>query len=445
MTRIKHKIVILDDDIHVLHSLSRILHDKYDVSTSTSGLRGIQLINDMISHGSEISVVISDYRMPDIDGFTTIKKILKVSPLTVAIMLTGYADMRVIKDAVNNGYIFRFLEKPADQQLLFKTIKSAIQQHELLNSASYLEKSEERLRLALEAVGDGVWDWFPDTDSAIFTTSWWGMLNEDVKPEECLVHEWFNRVHPDDLHMLSDQIYQLRNGLDTKLHCEHRLRISDGTYKWFLARGFASYDSKTSKLRIIGTHTDIHKRHLMEETILVQASKLEQLANTDSLTGISNRRSIFEKLDEELHRAERYTRPLSVIMVDIDHFKHVNDQYGHNAGDDVLIGFCGIIKSALRKNDSFGRIGGEEFAIILPETTLENAIVVAELLRLKIEGTLINIHGEQQLQITSSFGATVALPVNDTINGIMHRADIALYKAKDGGRNRVMFTECATQ
>jgi YesN/AraC family two-component response regulator len=164
MIHIKHKIVIIDDDIHVLRSLSRILYDKYDVSTSTSGLRGIQLINDMIFQGSEISVVISDYRMPDIDGFATIKKILEVSPLTVAIMLTGYADKRVIKDAVNNGYIFRFLEKPADQQLLFKTINSAIQQH--------------------EAVGDGVWDWFPDTDSAIFTTSWWGMLNEDVKPEE---------------------------------------------------------------------------------------------------------------------------------------------------------------------------------------------------------------------------------------------------------------------
>ena len=205
------------------------------------------------------------------------------------------------------------------------------------------------------------------------------MLNESEKPNECMIHEWLSRVHPDDIQMLNDHITKLHNGHETKLHCEHRLRTSDGSYRWFLARGFASYDSNSTKLRIIGTHTDIHKRRLMEETILMQTSKLEQLANTDPLTGISNRRSILDKLEEELHRAERYTRPLSVLMVDIDHFKNVNDQYGHNAGDAVLIEFCRTIKSALRKNDSLGRIGGEEFVIILPETTLDNAIIVAEL------------------------------------------------------------------
>ena len=136
MTCIEHKIVIIDDDINVLRSLGRLLQQKYDVLTSTSGLRGIQLINDTTNQGNQIAVVISDYRMPDIDGFTTIKKILEVSPMTAAIMLTGYADMRVVKDAVNNGYIFRFLEKPADQQLLFKAINSAVQQHELLKACT---------------------------------------------------------------------------------------------------------------------------------------------------------------------------------------------------------------------------------------------------------------------------------------------------------------------
>lgn len=442
MTCVVHKVAIIDDDINVLRSLGRLLQHKYEVITSTSGLRGIQLINDATNQGNEIAVVISDYRMPDIDGFTTIKKIIELSPMTVAIMLTGFADMRVVKDAVNNGFIFRFLEKPADQQLLFMALNSAVQQHELLKSSRYLEKSEERLRLALEAVGDGVWDWFPGTDSVAFTKGWWGMLNEMEKPNECMIHEWMDRVHPGDIQMLSDQITKLLNGNETKLHCEHRLRTSDGRYKWFLARGFASYDSINSKLRIIGTHTDIHKRRIMEETILKHSSELEQLANTDSLTGINNRRSLIDKLDEELHRAERYNRPLSLLMVDIDHFKHVNDQYGHNAGDAVLIEFCRTIKSALRKNDSFGRIGGEEFAIILPETTLENAIVVAELLRQKIENALIEIQDGLRLQITSSFGATVALPVNDTISEIMRRADVALYQAKDGGRNRVMITGC---
>lgn len=443
MTCVVHKVAIIDDDINVLKSLSRLLQHKYEVLTSTSGLLGIKLINDAINQGNEIAVVISDYRMPDIDGFTTIKKILELSPMTVAIMLTGHADMRVVKDAVNNGYIFRFLEKPADQQILFMAINSAVQQHELLKSSRYLEQSEERLRLALEAVGDGVWDWFPGTDTVAFTSGWWGMLNELKKPNECMIYEWIDRVHPDDIQMLSDQITKLLNGNETKLHCEHRLRSSDGSYKWFLARGFASYDSKNSKLRIIGTHTDIHKRRIMEETILKHSSELEQLANTDSLTGINNRRSLIDKLVEELHRAERYNRPLSLLMVDIDHFKHVNDQYGHNAGDAVLIEFCRTIKSALRKNNSFGRIGGEEFAIILPETTLENAIVVAELLRQKIENALIGIRDGLTLQITCSFGATVALSVNDTISDIMRRADVALYQAKNCGRNRVMFTECS--
>ena len=174
---------------------------------------------------------------------------------------------------------------------------------------------------------------------------------------------------------------------------------------------------------------------------LAAAEKIiRELAITDELTKLKNRRFLLARLSEELDRASRYRRPLSCIFFDADHFKKVNDTYGHEAGDVVLKTISATALEQCRQTDIVGRYGGEEFFIILPETTLEQADALAERLRQAIESQTI-ITTQHQIRVTATFGvacyspsATVAQPeMSDFIN----LADTAMFEAKKAGRNRI--------
>jgi len=164
-------------------------------------------------------------------------------------------------------------------------------------------------------------------------------------------------------------------------------------------------------------------------------SELQVLATTDPLTGIPNRRTVLHRLEEELARTERTTGVLGVIELDIDHFKRVNDTYGHPAGDAVLREVAGRITSALREYDVAGRIGGEEFLVVAPEMDADSLAALAERLRASTKGAPI-AHGTDRIVVTTSVGATLSRP-NDTPETLFARADEALYAAKAAGRNRV--------
>lgn len=166
--------------------------------------------------------------------------------------------------------------------------------------------------------------------------------------------------------------------------------------------------------------------------------KLEELSITDGLTGVYNHRHFYIRLEEEIKRAERYGRPLSLIISDIDHFKHYNDAHGHPAGDILLKGVASCIKGHARGQDIVARYGGEEFAVILPETGKDAALMVAERIRGCIsEQPFPNKETQPGGNLTISLGvATFPLDAND-LKGLVAKADSALYRAKEGGRNRV--------
>lgn len=174
-----------------------------------------------------------------------------------------------------------------------------------------------------------------------------------------------------------------------------------------------------------GIIRDITDRKKMEE-------KLRALSTTDPMTGIFNRRRMEELLEMEINRAKRYKIPLSLIMFDLDHFKRINDTYGHSAGDYALITLVGIIRENLRKTDYFCRWGGEEFLILTPETDLAQAARLAENIRTVAE----NHHCEGIGIVTISIGVA-KFEEEDTMDSYMIRVDNALYLAKDKGRNRV--------
>ncbi len=170
-------------------------------------------------------------------------------------------------------------------------------------------------------------------------------------------------------------------------------------------------------------------------------SKIEKMSVTDELTQIYNRRHFHTRLDEEINRADRYGHPLSLLMLDIDYFKRVNDVHGHQVGDDVLIDIAYIVKSNIREVDIVARYGGEELVVILPETDENNAYLIAEKLRKLLGGHETDIPGGKKLNVTASFGISslnmVAEDFADKSRKIIKLADDALYRAKESGRNTV--------
>lgn len=164
-------------------------------------------------------------------------------------------------------------------------------------------------------------------------------------------------------------------------------------------------------------------------------TEIQRLATTDELTKIYNRRGFFELAQREVNHAKRTEKPLAAIMMDIDFFKRVNDSYGHGAGDRVLAEIAARCSHQLRSIDIFGRCGGEEFMILLPETTLENAIITAERLRQNACQTQISTESDS-LTVTISLGVAV-FKNHMTLENLFGNADHALYQAKESGRNRV--------
>ena len=158
----------------------------------------------------------------------------------------------------------------------------------------------------------------------------------------------------------------------------------------------------------------------------------------DELTGLFNRRHFMELCAREIDRARRYDRPCSFVIMDLDNFKQVNDTYGHQAGDMVLEYAAALCSDTLRQCDIFGRYGGEEFAILLPETSPDSAMLISRRLRDALAGSPLLI-GDKEITITASFGVTGAERIDAEVNmdSLIAGANTALYRAKAGGRNRV--------
>lgn len=176
----------------------------------------------------------------------------------------------------------------------------------------------------------------------------------------------------------------------------------------------------------------------MAERIEKDQAALAELATRDPLTGLLNRRELLRRLREELDRSRRYERPCALLLLDIDRFKSVNDTWGHPAGDAVLRALAGTVLDSVRASDHVGRYGGEEFAVLLPETGAEGALTLAERVRAAIAATPIAVSSERSIAVTASIG--VALRPGDAadVESLVACADRALYRAKQNGRNAVV-------
>jgi diguanylate cyclase (GGDEF)-like protein len=179
----------------------------------------------------------------------------------------------------------------------------------------------------------------------------------------------------------------------------------------------------------------------LRKRVIQLQTKLEELSTTDSLTTLHNRRFLMETLDREIARSLRSASPLSLLMVDLDYFKKINDTYGHGAGDRVLTQVAQAIKGFCRVSDIVARYGGEEISVLAPQTDLAQAMVVAEKLRVMIESLPLEIEPGKIVSVTLSIGVVQFFPQEQTpaqnVTHFLSAADTALYRAKAKGRNRV--------
>ncbi len=205
-----------------------------------------------------------------------------------------------------------------------------------------------------------------------------------------------------------------------------------------LQEGAVGYLAKSSlsKENLVKTIDSALAKWRQIQQAKADQEELERLANLDSLTGLYNRRVILDRLNERIKYVRRYGEELSLIMLDIDHFKKVNDQYGHLIGDGVLEGIAVLVQRNIRDTDVVGRYGGEEFIIILLKTGLSSALGVAERIRKAIQGAEMKDSEGNVFSVTVSEGVSSYKPAEDE-RSLISRADDALYRAKENGRNRV--------
>ncbi len=182
---------------------------------------------------------------------------------------------------------------------------------------------------------------------------------------------------------------------------------------------------------------DVILKYLSGEDLEAEfMSTISQMMVTDGLTQAHNKRHLLEQLDNELNRSARHGRPLGLIMFDIDHFKKVNDTYGHLAGDHILREVAGIVRGRIRRGEVFGRYGGEEFALLLPETTAQGAVTLAQEIRALVANNDF-VFDNQRIPVTISLGVAQWNPAIRTAEEFIRVADAKLYQAKRDGRNRV--------
>lgn len=214
---------------------------------------------------------------------------------------------------------------------------------------------------------------------------------------------------------------------------EYWIKHKDGRWVWFYDRGsITKRKEDASPYLVAGIVFDVSERKEKEINLRRENAHLQQVANVDDLTQINNRRAILSILDEKMLEAKLGEDSLCIIMLDIDHFKVVNDNKGHVYGDDVLRRVAQCIEASLRTGDELGRYGGEEFLAVLPQTTLEQAAEVTERIRLKIASCPL----PGGLYVTISGG--VALCQTPLVYDFIEEADLALYEAKHQGRDCIV-------
>ncbi len=310
---------------------------------------------------------------------------------------------------------------------LYQQARQEITERQRIESA--LRESEERYALAVRAANDGLWDWNLKKGQIYYSPRWKQMLGYSDEEISNNPNEWFNRVHPEDLAQLRNNISVHLKGLSAHFECEYRIQHSNGTYRWMLSRGMAVIGSDKAALRLAGSQSDITLRKQAETKLLHDAFH-------DSLTELPNRALFIDRLKHVIERSKRDNSNIyAVIFLDLDRFKDVNDSLGHLTGDQLLVATAHLLKSILRPMDTVARLGGDEFVILLEDIRdVSDVTRVSERIQKKLmQATLLPNH---TIFMSASMGIVLSTTGYNRPEDVLRDADTAMYRAKENGRSR---------
>jgi len=386
-------------------------------------------------------LILTDISMPKLNGIEMSKKIREEDLTIPIIMLSAHSDASFLLDAIEYG-ITDYLTKPINKQKLFETLEKNAkvicldkinqeQQNQIKKQQSMLQTiidNQQNICFVTDFneitfANRAFLNFFYISNIDEFNTKFTNVedifIDEKDNIDKTIVSDYEN---VDRLSFGKLFFNEINNTNDAKKIVS--IKDKDSLTRLFYLNISCIEEDKNQFLINL---TDITK--MGEEKIVI-----EQKAYIDGLTNIFNRHKFDELFLNELERVKRYTFPMSIAILDIDHFKQFNDNHGHLIGDEVLVMMASNLGDKLRKTDVYARWGGEEFVILFIETKLEDAVISANNIRKNIE----QLEHKTAGQITVSFGVT-QYQKNDTLESLFKRCDDALYKAKENGRNRVEF------
>ncbi|MBF5095341.1 diguanylate cyclase [Azospirillum sp. INR13] len=391
-------------------------------------------------HRNACDVVLLDLSLPDSFGLETVTRLHADAPSLPLVVLTGYDDEDFALEILAHGAQDYLVKGQTDGPLMWRAVQHAMARKRLEEE---LRLSEERLQGIIGLAQDAILTTDENLNITLFNRaaeSLFGYDADDIlgRPLSLLIPERFRPDH--EVHIAGFAVSEMQAQVMTNRR-EVQGLTADG--REFPAEVSIAKLHHARGLLFTAVIRDVSERMRVE-------SELRRMATTDPLTGLNNRRRFMELAEVEMARLRRYGRPVSVLMLDIDRFKAINDTHGHAVGDRALVRLAEVCRAELRDTDHVGRVGGEEFAIILPETPLESATEVAERLRHRLSMADVALQpgghsGGQSsggtLRMTVSIGVAICGDEDASIERALGRADRALYEAKSLGRNRVVVSD----
>lgn len=287
------------------------------------------------------------------------------------------------------------------------------------------------LSFVLNGASDGMWDWTIPTGEVFFSPQLKRMLGYGPYEMPPVVETWKNNIHPDDLERVMGVMEEHLSGKSVRFEVEYRLANRNGSYLWMHDRGqVCQVDADGNPERVVGMVHNIDEQKQLEH-------RLRALATKDELTGLLNRRAGYAAFEQALKMSERHHYPLCITLLDLDSFKAINDQYGHQLGDKALKLVARTFRQRVRSTDILMRWGGEEFLLVMPHTELAAAFDLCEDLRQQLAGKVLKT-AAGDIHMTVSCGVTVLSKNNGNLQKLVKEADAALYRAKSLGKNRTV-------
>jgi diguanylate cyclase (GGDEF)-like protein/PAS domain S-box-containing protein len=301
---------------------------------------------------------------------------------------------------------------------------------ERMQTAAALNESRFQFETLTEALPQIVWSCDAQGNHDYFSKRWHEYTG---LPAPVHSETWRRLVCPED----QERVFACwENALRTGAlyDIEYRFLHHSGEYRWLRVMALPVRNDRGVITRWFGTSTDTHDARLVAAEREKIAKELERIATQDPLTGVLTRRAFFERADAHISRLAR-NRSACVLMLDVDHFKHINDTYGHAGGDKALSIFAKRVSNCLRSTDLFGRLGGEEFAVLLAGCSEKRGLQIAERIRSRLEREPIDLGNGSRTTLTVSIGLTIADDARWSLEGLLAEADQALYRVKHTGRN----------